>query len=691
MNPLDAFFKAFERERTRWPLWLPVALAVGVVSYFSLSSEPHGALVALPLGLGAAAWFLRLKHWRLAVVFFVFAVIGVGFSAAKIEAALDKRPMLDAPLPLQTVSGRLAAIDILPDGLRLTLLHPRLGSLMPEETPEKVRVKFNELVLDEAPPIGAEIEFTAQLGPLSEPVAPGATDFRRQAYYNHLGGVGWSRSRITVIDPAPQDYSTGETFDLALERARKTLARHVYARLDGDVAAITAAKMNGEQSAISGPAMEAMRTAGLIHLLATSGANVTIMGLLIYFPLRMLLALWPWFALRFPIKKIAAIAAVFSALAFTFLVGSQAATMRSMVMVAIAMLAILVDRHTNLLRLVLLSALLAMLFAPSATMGPSFQMSFAAVFCLVATAKNFGAFQQKSGGSLPPFFSGLWAIVRTSLIATAATTPFSIYHFQTFNVYGFIANTLAIPLTSFWIMPFTIMAYVTAPFEADGFFIDLAGAGNAAVLRIATTVAAWPYALFHWPAMPSYALVAIVLGGLWLCLWQKKWRIWGLLPIAIGLLYPLYTRTPDFFVSPNGKAWAAKLEDGRLAVSSSKREKFTISQWRQRLGNVDIIDAGILPPDHREIRCDPEGCVYRKNEQIVAMPLVASAAAEDCKRADIVVAPFVINECSASRVIDQNALHRHGAHALYFKNGHVEVSVSRPEKGQRPWSHGHAY
>lgn len=686
MNPLDAFFKAFERERTRWPLWLPVALAAGVVYYFSLSSEPPWAIVALPLGFGAVAWFMRFDQWRLSVVFFVLAFISIGFSAAKIEAALDKRPMLDAPLPLQTVAGRLAAIDILPDGLRLTLLHPRIGSLTPEETPEKIRVKFNELVLDEAPPVGAEITFSAQLGPFSEPVAPGAADFRRQAYYNHLGGLGWSRSRITIVDPAPQDYSIGEAFALALERARKTLARHVYARLDGDVAAITAAKMNGEQSAISAPAMEAMRTAGLIHLLATSGANVTIMGLLIYFPLRMLLALWPWVALRFPIKKVAAIAAVFSALAFTFLVGSQAATMRSMIMVAIAMLAIVADRHTSLLRLVLLSALLAMLFAPSATMGASFQMSFAAVFCLVATSKNFGDFQGKAFPSLPAPLAALWAIVRTSLIATAATTPFSIYHFQTFNVYGFIANTLAIPLTSFWIMPFTIMAYVTAPFEWDGFFIDMAGIGNAAVLRIATAVAAWPFALFHWPAMPPYALVSIVLGGLWLCLWQKKWRYWGLLPVAVGMLYPLYTRAPDVFVSPNGKAWAARLEDGRLAVSSSKREKFAISQWRQRLGNVDIVDARILPSDHPEIRCDPDGCVYRKNNRIVALPVVASAAAEDCKKADIVIAPFVIKECFVAHVIDQNALHHHGAHALYFKNGRVEVAVSRPQRSGRPWS-----
>ena len=142
--------------------------------------------------------------------------------------------------------------------------------------------------------------------------------------------------------------------------------------------------------------------------------------------------------------------------------------MRSMIMVGLAMAAVTLDRHTNPLRLVMLSALLAILFAPSAMMGPSFQMSFAAVFCLIATTRIFSGEKMNNGviflpAGLHSFLSHMGVIMRASLIATAATTPFSIYHFQTFNLYGFISNTLAIPLTSFWIMPFTIMAYLTAP------------------------------------------------------------------------------------------------------------------------------------------------------------------------------------------------------------------------------------
>src|SRR5262249_41671897 len=155
----------------------------------------------------------------------------------------------------------------------------------------------------------------------------------------------------------------------------------------------------------------------------------------------------------------------------------------------------------------------------------------------------------------------LFVIMRTSVIATAATTPFSIYHFGTFSFYGFAANALAIPLTSFLVMPCILMAYITAPIGWDGPFIVGAGWGIDATIPIALAVAGWPYALLHASAMPAAALGAVVIGGLWLCLWRRRWRFLGLVPIAVGMLYPLYTTLPDFMVTADGKQWAARLDD----------------------------------------------------------------------------------------------------------------------------------
>ena len=696
MNPLLNISGPFLAERERWSLWAPAILGAGILVYFWLSFEPPFWLLAATPLLMAAAYLLR-QRWTFFLAASVLALFAAGFNAAQLETKLVEAPMLERPIGPTGVTGRLVLTEALPEGVRVTLKDPVIGRLEPEETPKKVRIKLNNRELADIPPAGTRIDLWAQLEPLSDPVMPGAADFRRLGYFKQLGGVGWAYGKIKpAADGAPLSWR--DEFGLAFERARRALADHVYAQLSGDVAAMTAARLNGEQSAISEPVISPMRIAGLAHLLSTSGFHVTIMALLVYFPLRFLFALVPALALRYPIKKWAAFGAILSATGYTLLVGSPAATLRSLLMTGIAMLAVLVDRRSAPMRLVVLSAALVMLIEPDALLGPSFQMSFAAVFCLIAY--NERAFGWAATGDLSAHFEGigpewlrgfghyLWVIARTSLIATAATTPFALYHFGTFSFYGFIANMLAIPLTSFWVMPCILMAYIAVPFGLDKLFILGAGKGIALTIWIAETVAGWPYSIFYLPAMPAFVLGMLVVGGLWLCLWKRNWRWLGLIPVFIGALYPFYTPKPDFMVLADGKEWATRLDDGRLAISNLDREKFAVGQWQERLGMPETVDVFQLPPDFDQLRCDDLGCVYHKEGKILAMPALESAALEDCEKADGVIAPFSLKDCQAPLVIGDFELWRHGSYAIYFKGGNMRVTYSREKRGERPWSVG---
>ncbi len=699
MNSFQILGDQFARERDRWPLWAPVPIGVGLVLYFRLPFEPSAwVLMASPV-LAVAAWFAR--PWPpLAITVAIILLAALGFNAAQIEARLVDAPMLDRQIGPTSVKGRIVFTEAMPDGVRLTIAHPEIGHLPPERAPIKARVKFERKTLADVPPTGSLVDLWAELEPFADPAMPHANDFRWQAYFRQLGAVGWSYSPIELADSNPPELSWRERISLAFEQARRTLSQHVYQYLSGDVAAMTAARLNGEQTGISEPVINAMRVAGLAHLLSTSGFHVTIMGLLVYFPLRAILALIPWIALRYPIKKWAAVGAIFSTIGYTLLVGSPAATLRSMIMTSIAMFAIVVDRPAMIMRLVMLSAAIVMLLAPDAMLGPSFQMSFAAVLCLIAAHERSPGWLTQPAprfefgwplpGWLSPIVKYLGAIIQTSLIATAATTPFAIYHFQTFSFYGFAANTLAIPLTSFWVMPCILMAYITAPFGWDGIFLKGAGAGVALIIKIALMVAQWPYALLHVPAMPALALTIIVLGGLWLCLWRRRWRWFGFVPIFIGALYMLYTPQPDFLVTADGKTWAARLTDGRLAVPNLRHDKFTIEQWQERLGNPDVVDANDLPETESQLRCDDAGCVYHHGMHVLAMPKIEAAALEDCERADVVIAPFRIKDCAARHVIDDPELWRHGAHAIYFSGDAMRIEYVREKRGERPWSVGYA-
>ncbi len=696
MNPLILFRDNLLKESDRWLLWTPVGVAVGIVLYFACPFEPSlYALAATPL-LGLLCWSLRYR-FAVFLPFLVLLLIALGFNAAQIETKLTFTPMLDreqGPLP---IAGRLMFTEVMPDGVRLTLKDLEIGHMKPEETPVKIRIKMNNKELTDIPPPGSRIKLFAQISPFSEPVTPDATDFRRQSYFRQLGGLGWSYSHIDIVDPHPPSTSWRDDFILMFEHARVTLAQHVYARLSGDVAAMTVTRLNGEQAAISKPVIEAMRVAGLAHLLSTSGFHVTIMGLLVYFPLRAMLALIPWVALRFPIKKWAATGAIISTLGYTFLVGSGAATLRSMLMCGIAMIAIITDRRSAPMRLVMLSAFLAMLIAPDAALGPSFQMSFAAVFCLIASHGTRISWivtpddKIKFPGWLRGTIEHLGSIITTSLIATAATTPFAAYHFQTFNFYGFAANTLAIPITSFWVMPCILIAYILAPFGLDGWFIDTAGAGIALTIKIALAVTNWPYSIIYLPAMPWAALVAITFGGLWLCIWKLRWRWLGLLPIVIGALYPIYTSKPDVMIAPNGKVWAVRLDDGRLAVSNLDRDEFVYTQWQQRLGNPPLVDSTAMTDSDTQLRCDEAGCVYRLGKNLIAFPVLESTTLEDCERVKVIIAPHIIRDCAAAHSLDEPEFWHHGSAAIYTDGEGLRIEHSRDHRAMRPWSVGWNY
>ena len=183
--------KSLAAERERWPLWAPVGLGAGIVLYFALPAEPSLWVLAVSPIL-AAGTYLSRRHYPAMLAVFALLTFMLGFNAAQLEAHMDMRPMLDREIGPVPIEGRLMMTEVMPDGVRLTIKDLVIGRLSPERTPEKIRIRLDDLTLADVPPPGAQISLMGRVGPFSEPVAPGATDFRWQAYFKHLGGLGWA-------------------------------------------------------------------------------------------------------------------------------------------------------------------------------------------------------------------------------------------------------------------------------------------------------------------------------------------------------------------------------------------------------------------------------------------------------------------------------------------------------------------
>jgi competence protein ComEC len=680
---LDALTDALARERERLALWLPVAFGAGVGLYFSLQHEPSMWLSPVAAVL-LAAIAVGLRQSLVGIVLTVSMVVtALGFTAVQWRASSVSAPVIERRLGPVEIEARVVAVEFRTEGRRLMLDRLRIDSLDQARTPAQVRLTARRVPEGLRP--GDRVALRGVLLPPPAPAAPGAYDFQRQAWFDRLGGVGF------VVGDIRRTPSDGSSWQHRLNAARQAMVERTLAVLPGAAGAVAAALLTGEQGAIPPAALEAMRDSGLAHLLSISGLHIGLVASIVFFAIRGGLALIPAVALRWPIKKWAAVAA-FAAITFYMLFASPGVpTQRSWLMTSVVLFAILIDRTAITMRLVAWAAAVVLLLKPDSLLGPSFQMSFAAVVALIAgweaTRERF-TLARGGAGVVRRAWLGLLAVGMTTLVAGFASAPYALYHFNRFAAFGVVANLIAVPVTSLWVMPWAVLAFPLYLLGLEEYAFVPMGWGVDAILAIAQEVAGWGGAVALFPAMPVWGLVVVTLGGLWLCLWRTRWRLAGVPLIVIGLLSILTQRGPDVLVSGDARLIAVRGADGLLQLSTTRAGRLTRETWLRRAGQ----DEALPWPSHGasedgRLNCDAAGCLYKAAGQVVAIVREASALAEDCRVASVVVATIPVRRScpSAQVVIDRFALWREGGHAIWLAESGVSVESVRQARGERPW------
>lgn len=692
-------------QRPNWLAWAAVALGIGIAVYFALPVEPDlwwgGALV-----LAMAVQVVILRRRPLAVIpAAAVLAMALGFTAATARTFVVEAPQLYRSLYRAEVTGRVIEIELLSGSQRVTLdqlaiSSEKTGPLAPDDTPQRVRVRLAKLA--EPLRIGDWLGLTADLQPPSPPAVPGAFDFRRQAYFERLGGVGFSLQPPQKITPTTDPGFAPLDAGLAwFDGLRLVIGERLQAQMDRPLAGMAMALIIGNQRALSADDVQAMQDSGLAHLTSISGLHIGLAAGIFFFGLRALLALLPPVALRLDIKKAAALFALAGAAFYAGLAGLPVPTQRALVMTGIFFLAILLDRSPLSLRTIAIAAIAVLLWAPDVLVGASFQMSFAAVLGLIcffeATRRHFAAWQQ-AGREAPDLFGRvigfaqrgmLWlaTLMLTSLVATIMTGPFAAYHFDRLTLYGIAANMLAVPLTGFWIMPFAVLVLIAMPFGLEALPLAALGWGCDMILKIAHFFAGLPGATLLIPAMPVAGLLAMSAGLIWMCLVIGRWRLLGLTALGFGALSPLATTTPDLLVAGNGKLVAVKDTDGAYRFNSSRAARIAAETWLRRNAQ-----AKRLPfPDSTAGEgdsCSAEMCRFSTDMGYVTVALTEAGRAAACWSGRLVISlePMDAPCPSAERVIDFFDLWRHGTHAIWF-DGDGSYRIERAfDTGARPWT-----
>lgn len=674
-------------ERERWFLWLPVGVGVGVALYFALGVEPPawlGIALLLPIAvLLGREWQASIASGgtaRLPALIALTAVLA-GLTAAQLRTHTVAAPVLERR-GAYMVEGEVALVEARVRGQRLLLADPWIEDVAPQATPARIRFSIRDGDFEVWP--GDRVRARVMLMPPSPPAAPGDFDFARRAFFMGLGAVGYALGEIERTSIADR-----RSLVEGLAGVRQRIAEAIGAAVEGAPGAVATALLTGLRGGIPDGVWWDMQAAGIAHLLAISGLHLGLVAGTLFFGARVLIALSPPLALRVPGKKVAAAGALAGALVYLFLTGGTVPTQRAFIMTALVLIAVMVDRNPFSMRLVAVAAMFVLAWQPDSLLGPSFQMSFAAVAGLIAVYETGVAGRAERGSGLDwRLLLYVAGVAATTVIATVATAPFAIYHFDRVATYGIVANLVAVPLTAFWIMPLGLAGLILLPFGLGALCFVPMGHGIAVMLEVAATVADWPGAAVRVPQPPASALVATVAGGLWLCLWRRPWRRLGLIGPAAGMLLALLHEQPDILVDRRGQLVAVQRAGGELAIAPWDRDDWVTDGWIRRYGRTEAVPWPKLGgADRDDLRCDPLGCLVAKEGRTVALARRAEALEEDCANADLVIGYPRLERCArGTPLIGPDALWRSGGLAVWIDGDGVATLTVREHRGARPWA-----
>lgn len=703
--PFLALERALDAEQARLFLWVPVTLGSGIALYFALPFEPGWMASVLPL---AIAVVVRSFGWRGLLAWVITGMLvafAAGLAIAKVRTESSRAPVLTKPIGLADVSGFVELVEPRPGkAQRITLRVIAIATVRPEDMPFRVRIRVQHETPDLKP--GDAVRLKASLSPPPVPALPGDYDFARTAWFSALGAVGFASGPAQRLDPAPEAARILRLF-AAIERVRQAIGQRIMAALPGEVGAIATALITGERGGISEATNQAYRDSGLYHILSISGLHMTIVAAAAFVGLRMVLAAVPAIVLRHPIKKWAALGAMLATLGYLLISGSAFATLRSYVMISVMFLAVLFDRPALALRNVAVAALLILLLWPESLLDAGFQMSFAAVVALVSAyewMRDRRSEDERSDGlfgrSVLTSVMFIGSIVLTTLIASLAVAPFGIYHFHNVQAFAVLANLIAIPICNLIVMPIALLAMLAMPFGLEAAPLWLMGMGIDVMTWCARSVAGLPGAVGRVAAISTLAFALIVSGGLWLTLWRTRWRLFGLVAIAMGVLAAPLMERPDLLIGRNGDLVAVRGPDGHLSALPARGATFDLARWLEHDGDVrTAAEAG----KGAHWRCDALGCTTRVKGRSIAVAMSPAAMRDDCRDAQVLLLRFTrATACSGPLIVmDRMALMRQGAHALYLRPVPEEASGVGPAyglrmetvadlRGLRPWSMPHS-
>jgi competence protein ComEC len=435
-------------------------------------------------------------------------------------------------------------------------------------------------------------------------------NFAFDAKFKKISAFGFALGEAKILQKA-QISSLEEWF---LE-VRQKFRTQILSSLKGDSAAIALAFLIGDQTQISPQLLAQIRISGLAHLLSISGFHLSLAAAIFFGATRFCLSRSQFLTLNFDLKKIAAIAAIFGAYFYLKIAGSPIPAKRAFLFVLFGLLALFFAEKVNAKRAIMLGALLLILQNPYAVFNLSFQLSFVAilVLCCFFEGRNRPRNQHFSRR----IFWYFGEIVLLSILVQIATTPILMHSFQSVALLGFVANILAIPLTSFLVMPLGFLAIFLMPFGLEKYALFGMGKGIFGLEKIAEFVANLDFSQFLSPQISNFGVFLAIVGLLIVCLFKSWLRLIGIIIFALSFFTIFNNQKPKILFDAKQRFFAIYKQEDGLVFSKDLKNSKTKDFWMKKMNEKNF--KSLISHPKKEIFCNEKRCVIQEKQKILVL------------------------------------------------------------------------
>ncbi|MBR1944590.1 MAG: ComEC/Rec2 family competence protein [Alphaproteobacteria bacterium] len=333
---------------------------------------------------------------------------------------------------------------------------------------------------------------------------------------------------------------------------RRTLTSNIINKLGPINGGIASALITGDKSSIPSNIRNIFVKSGTAHILAVSGLHMTLVSSILYMFFFKLMLYLECFLLFINPRKIAASITIVLTFCYLAISGFSPSANRAFIMTTICLISISLGRGLLSMRNISFAAFLILLFDPGSLFSVSFQLSFSAVTALIAFYEKYQSkfinFININSVFLTQILIYVVGSFITTVVATIATLPISISTFNQFSICGVLGNVIAIPLISFFIIPFGLICLIGG-YHFD-FIINTFNFLINTLVNCLTFVSNLPLTNITIRSPHVSTLYCIITGGIVLCLFVTKVRHIGTLLMIYGIITWILGKNPIAVILP---------------------------------------------------------------------------------------------------------------------------------------------